>query len=53
MTGLKSQLLPIINPLQYAKGGNGRKKEGYISVADLKICEGKDCQGPPGKIMYL
>ena len=38
--------LPIIQPLQYAKGW---KRDGFLSMADLKSCFEKTCLSHPGE----
>ena len=43
--------LPMLQPLQYAKGWKKRPK-GYIAIADLRSCLQKDCEHRPGKFGY-
>ena len=40
--------LPMLQPLQYAKGWKKRPK-GYIAISDLRSCLQKDCEHRPGK----
>ena len=45
---MKNIFLPILQPLQYAKGWKENPK-GYYAITDLEICRGKDCKLDLGK----
>ena len=50
MSNMQDDMLPIINALQYAKNSTGYTKKGHFTVADLKRCEGKNCEESPGNL---